>query len=617
MIFNDGFGVILGDKKDALGRSFADVWSEVWDAIGPMVERAYAGQATYIEDFALQIDRHGFLEEAFFTFCYSPLRDETGAVVGMIDTVIETTGKVVATRHMQAWGDALEKQMAERTADRDRMWRLSSDLMVICERDARVCSVNPAWTRLLGWQTSDVVNRSLAYFLHPDDREPTERILAGLPESGASFRFETRCRCRDASLRLVEWETVPDERQLLLVGRDVTASRAQAEALRQSQAALGQAQKMESIGQLTGGVAHDFNNLLQVISGNLQLLSKALPLNEKGLRYVASAQAGVRRGAKLASQLLAFARKQPLEPAVVNIGKLIPGVQEMLGRTLGEGIEIEVVAGGALWNCFIDAAQMENALLNLAINARDAMDGLGRLTIECANVHLDDAYARAHSEVAAGQYVMLAVSDTGSGMAPDVLEKAFEPFFSTKGEGKGSGLGLSMVFGFVKQSGGSINLYSEPGHGTTVKIYLPRVLADEDRSTVARPSFAIGGAETILVAEDDDDVRDTVIEFLTELGYNVLMARDAASALAIIESGVKVDVLFTDVVMPGTLRSPDLAARARQKLPGIAVLFTSGYTNNAIIHGGRLDAGVDLIGKPYTQEALGRKIRLVLDKARR
>jgi CheY-like chemotaxis protein len=375
---------------------------------------------------------------------------------------------------------------------------------------------------------------------------------------------------------------------------------------------LRQAQKMDSIGKLTGGVAHDFNNLLQVVSGNLQLLQKDLAGNLRAERRVANALAGVSRGAKLASQLLAFGRRQALEPKVVNIGRLIFGVEDMLRRTIGEGIEIETIVSGGLWNTFIDPGKLENALLNLTINARDAMNEAGKLTIEIGNAFLDDTYAELHAEIQRGQYVVLAVSDTGSGMTPDVMAQAFEPFFSTKPLGKGTGLGLSMVYGFVKQSGGHVKIYSEVGEGTTVKIYLPRAHKSEDLKTAIAPGAVIGGNETILVAEDEEEVRNTVVEMLSDLGYRVLTAKDAAGALSVIESGVPVDLLFTDVVMPGTLKSPELARKARERLPDIGVLFTSGYTENSIVHGGRLDPGVELISKPYTREALARKVRHVL-----
>jgi signal transduction histidine kinase/DNA-binding response OmpR family regulator len=380
----------------------------------------------------------------------------------------------------------------------------------------------------------------------------------------------------------------------------------------QAEAALQQAQKMESIGKLTGGVAHDFNNLLQVISGNLQLLGKDVAHNGRAKERISNALSAVERGSRLASQLLAFGRRQPLEPKVVNIGRLVSAMDDMLRRALGEEIEVETMVSGGLWNSFADPIQIENALLNLAINSRDAMDGSGKLTIEVGNAFLDDSYSRTHPEVAAGQYVVLAVTDTGSGMSPEIIEQAFEPFFSTKPEGKGTGLGLSMVYGFVKQSGGHVKIYSEPGEGTTVKLYLPRSFQSEDRIAAGDNVPATGGTETILVAEDDEGVRATVVEMLTDLGYHVLKAKDAQSALTVIESGAQIDLLFTDVVMPGPLKSPELARMARARLPNIAVLYTSGYTENSIVHGGRLDPGLELLSKPYTREALARKVRHVL-----
>ncbi|SEP81040.1 Response regulator receiver domain-containing protein [Devosia sp. YR412] len=381
---------------------------------------------------------------------------------------------------------------------------------------------------------------------------------------------------------------------------------------RLAEQALVQSQKMETIGKLTGGVAHDFNNLLQVISGNLQLVAKDVAGNDKSSQRVVNAMSAVDRGAKLASQLLAFGRRQALEPKIVKIDRLVRDMDDMLRRAIGEEIEIETVVGGGLWNTLIDPAQLENALLNLAINARDAMAGTGKLTIELGNASLDDDYARAHNEVTAGQYVLLAVTDTGSGIPQNILEKVFDPFFSTKSEGKGSGLGLSMVYGFVKQSGGHVKIYSEVGEGTTIKLYLPRSVEAEDVRVILDAATIQGGSETILVVEDDADVRATVVELLTDLGYRVLKAIDAQSGLNVIESGVPIDLLFTDVVMPGTLKSAELARKARERMPHIAVLFTSGYTENSIVHGGRLDAGVNLLSKPYTREALARKVRLVL-----
>jgi signal transduction histidine kinase/DNA-binding response OmpR family regulator len=381
---------------------------------------------------------------------------------------------------------------------------------------------------------------------------------------------------------------------------------------RRAEAALQQSQKMEAIGQLTGGVAHDFNNLLQILSGNLQLLQRRLS-DPQDLKRLSASLGAVDRGAKLASQLLAFARRQPLEPRAIHLGRMVREMDELLRRALGEAIEVETVIAGGLWNTLTDPDQVQNAILNLAVNARDAMGGSGRLTIETGNAMLDELYARQHEDVQPGQYVMLAVSDTGSGMTPEVMAKAFEPFFTTKRDGRGTGLGLSMVYGFVKQSHGHIKIYSEPGSGTTVRIYLPRTHEAEE----AVPDLSIApiesGTETILVVEDDPVVQATVVDLLKDLGYTVLRANDGQSALTLARAGIAIDLLFTDVVMPGPVRAPDLARQVQALMPGVGVLFTSGYTENAIVHGGRLDPGVSLLSKPYRREDLARKVRHTLN----
>ncbi|WLI88131.1 PAS domain S-box protein [Massilia sp. R2A-15] len=541
-----------------------------------------------------------------------PIKDEHGAVQRWVGTNTDIEDQKLAAKVMSNMNAILALEVSRRTAERDRMWLLSSDLMLVADLDANITAVNPAFTTLLGWRESEVVGTSFIDLVHPDDVQATLAEVATLGEGKNTFKFENRYRHHDGSYRILAWSASPDEGFIHAVGRDVTSEREAAEAMRRTEHALQQSQKMETIGKLTGGVAHDFNNLLQVISGNLQLLLSDVESNPRALRRVENAIGGVMRGAKLASQLLAFGRRQALEPRVVKISRYVAGMDDMLHRTIGEEIELETVISAGLWNVLADTAQVENAVLNLCINARDAMGGVGRLTIEVCNATLDDAYASNHVDVVPGQYVMIAVSDTGSGMTPEVLQQACEPFFSTKPEGKGTGLGLSMVYGFVKQSGGHIKIYSEVGSGTSVKLYLPRSHEAEDATALATVRPITGGSETILVAEDDDDVRETVVELLGEMGYRVLKANDAASALAIISSGMPIDLLFTDVVMPGPLRSPELARKARELLPQLAVLFTSGYTENAIVHGGRLDAGVELLGKPYTRAALAQKIRHVL-----
>jgi signal transduction histidine kinase/DNA-binding response OmpR family regulator len=379
--------------------------------------------------------------------------------------------------------------------------------------------------------------------------------------------------------------------------------------LEKAHAQLRQSQKLEAIGQLTGGVAHDFNNVLQVIAGNLQLLQMSLAGNPEAQRRLETAAFAADRGAKLSSQLLAFARRHPLQPASTNIGRVLRGMDDLLRRALGESVQIETVVAGGLWTTLVDPHQLENVILNLAINARDAMKGDGRLTLELNNAMLDDNYVLHEPEVAPGQYVMLAISDTGCGMPPEVIARAFEPFFTTKREGEGTGLGLSMAYGFVKQSNGHIRIYSEVGSGTTIKIYLPRSMQPEVELPNLRNAPVVGGSETILVVEDDLAVQGTVVDMLQGLGYRVLKANDGHGALTILQSGIPVDMLFTDVVMPGPVRSIEVARQAKEMFPAIEVLFTSGYTQNAIVHGGRLDPGVELISKPYRRDELARKIR--------
>jgi nitrogen-specific signal transduction histidine kinase len=376
---------------------------------------------------------------------------------------------------------------------------------------------------------------------------------------------------------------------------------------------LREAQRMEAIGQLTGGVAHDFNNLLQVIRGNLELLQASLEGDERGEQRLKNAIFGAERAAQLTRQLLAFARRQPLEPKVVNLSRLVSDMADLLRRTLGEAIEVETVVAGGLWNTIADPAQVESALLNLALNARDAMSSGGRLTVEITNAVLDESYARDARDVTPGQYVMLAVTDTGDGMSEEVRGRVFEPFFTTKVEGRGTGLGLSMVYGFVKQSNGHIQIYSEPGQGTTVKIYLPRSRQPEAApQPPPPPETVMDHSRTILVVEDEDAVREATLAMLDELGYRHLEAADAQSALAIVEGGAPIDLVFTDVVMPGPLRTRDFAQALKTLRPEVPVLFTSGYTDNAIIHQGRLDEGVHLISKPYAKAELARRIAQLL-----
>ncbi|MGE0260089.1 MAG: PAS domain-containing protein [Alphaproteobacteria bacterium] len=417
---------------------------------------------------------------------------------------------------------------------------------------------------------------------------------------------------REAEETLRRLNEVLENRVAAEVGKRMAAE----EALRQSQ-------KMEAIGQLTGGIAHDFNNILHVILGNLDALRRLAATDPERFakegfdRFVASAVRGAERAATLTQRLLAFGRRQALNPAPIDVNRLVASLSDLLRRLLGETIGVETVLGGGLWRTVADANQLENALLNLAVNARDAMPAGGKLTIETANTHLDEAYAAAHREVEAGQYVMVAVSDTGAGMTRAVMEKAFEPFFTTKAIGQGTGLGLSQVYGFVKQSGGHLKLYSEPGEGTTVKLYLPRLTPEAARreSSGAAGHLPAGtDGRLILLVEDDPDVCTNTVEMLRELGYRVAAAADGPGALRLLDSTPDVNLLLTDVGLPGALDGRQLADEATRRRPGLRVLFTTGYARNAIVHHGRLDPGVELITKPYSLSDLGAKLRQVLSR---
>jgi PAS domain S-box-containing protein len=604
---NEAYLQLVG-HRDLIGRSAREALPDV-DGQGyfELLDEVYHTGKPYIgREMAVSVERSPGApkEERFVNLVYQPIVDDQGTVTGIFAEGHDVTHRKRAEEALRKLNQTLAAQVEARTHERDMTWRISEDLFVVCGFDGFYRSVNPAWTSALGYTEDELVGMRSDRLIHLDDLA----VLSGQGQrllQGETLRdFDLRLRGKNGEYRWFSWTCVPEGDQFYGAGRDITVRKQLEEQLRRSQ-------KMEALGQLTGGVAHDFNNLLQVISGNLQLLSKDVAGNGRAETRVQNALAGVTRGSKLAAQLLAFGRRQPLEPKVVNVGRFLQGMDDMLRRTLGEEIELETVVAGGLWNTLIDPNQIENAVLNLAINARDAMNGHGRLTIEATNASLDDAYGR-ENDTQPGQYVLVAVTDTGSGMPPDVLDKVFEPFFSTKAEGKGTGLGLSMVYGLVKQSNGHIKIYSEVGHGTTVKIYLPRSHEREDVLNDLRTVPVQGGTETVLVVEDDDEVRETTVALLTDLGYRTLRARDAASALTIIESGAEIDLVFTDVVMPGPVRSPELARKAKERLPGVAVLFTSGYTENAIVHGGRLDPGVELLPKPYSRETLARKIRHVL-----
>ncbi|QHJ00218.1 response regulator [Xylophilus rhododendri] len=494
---------------------------------------------------------------------------------------------------------------------------------------------NPAYLANAG--IADVVGQRVREMV-PAEADAWVETYRNVLLSGTPIRFERELERTGRYLELSAFRIEPVERRqvavLFLDGtqrrraenalRDLNDSLEQrvaqevAERLRMEEA-LRQSQKMEAVGQLTGGIAHDFNNMLAVVIGSLDLLDRRFGATDpRAKRYVDAARDGARRAAQLTQRLLAFSRQQPLRPVPLDANKLVAGMSDLLQRSLGGAVRLETVLAGGLWRTHADPNQLENVILNLAVNGRDAMDALaegGRLTIETANCHLDERYAAEHLGLAPGQYVLIAVSDTGSGMPADVVAKAFDPFFTTKEVGRGTGLGLSQVYGFVKQTGGHVKIYSELGEGTTVKVYLPRLLAVPVEESEAEPVQDLPRGdlrEVVLVVEDEPAVRQFSVEALTELGYRVLEADGAVAAWRLLDAHPEISLLFTDVVMP-EINGRKLADEALRRRPGLRVLFTTGYTRNAVVHNGVLDAGVHLIGKPFTVEELAAQVRKVLD----
>ncbi len=497
---------------------------------------------------------------------------------------------------------------------------------------------NDRWYEYTGVPYGSTDGEAWNGVFHPDDQQRAWNVWRHSLDTGEPYHIEYRLRhrsghyrwvlgraqaVRDETGRIVRWFGTCTDIQEIVEAREILArSREELEGavvertakLMEAESQLRQSQKMEAIGQLTGGIAHDFNNMLAVIMGGLNLLQRRLARGDTDVgRYIEGAMEGARRAAALTSRLLAFSRQQQLAPEQIDANKLVQGMTDLLARTLGEAIKVETVLTAGLWRTLADVNQLEAAILNLAVNARDAMEQGGKLTIETANAHVDDAYAREH-DISPGQYVQFSVTDTGSGMTPDVIAKAFDPFFTTKAVGKGTGLGLSQVFGFIRQSGGHVKIYSEVGVGTTVKIYLPRHYGEGQQSDRRQPeqTLTMGSGEIVLVVEDEDRVRAFSIDSLRDLGYMVVEAASPAEALRIIESDQPVSLLFTDVVMPG-MNGRQLADAVLARRPALKVLYTTGYTRNAVVHNGVLNPGTNLLVKPFTMEQLADKVRQALD----
>jgi PAS domain S-box-containing protein len=625
-LYNDAFTPILGRKHPAaLGEPALEVWGEARAELEPLFARVFAGQPVQMEDIGLMLDRSGRLEESHFAFSYTPARDESGRVAGLFGACIETTQQVRSIVEMQRAERALrdsenrlrelagtlERRVAERTAERDRVWRNSRDLLAVVGADGVFRAANPAWEAILGHAPEDMSGRHFRDFVWPDDDDMTQAGFAAATRQNLTA-FENRYRHKDGTPRWISWHTSLEGDLVYAYGRDITAEKEQREALRVAEEQLRQAQKMEAVGQLTGGLAHDFNNLLTGITGGLDLMTQRIARGRYGEleRYINAAQGAAKRAAVLTHRLLAFSRRQTLDPKPLRVDRLIHGMEELIRRTVGPQIAFQVTSAGALWTIFADPNQLESALLNLCINARDAMPEGGRLTIATANNRLDGAAAR-ERELEPGEYVTLCVTDTGTGMTSETMARAFDPFYTTKPLGMGTGLGLSMIYGFAKQSGGQVRIESELGRGTAVCLYLPRFLGDVAEETSPAAGARAGAArhgDIVLVVEDDQTVRMLVTDLLDEHGYGTLEAADGAAAMRLLQSGARIDLLVTDIGLPGGMNGRQVAEAARQVRPALKVLFITGYDQTAAVGLNFLKTGADVLIKPFEMEELVRRI---------
>ncbi len=555
-------------------------------------------------------------------------RDENGRAIRLVGAHTDVTEQVLAEQALRQSEElyrkladqlaelnaTLAQRVEEKTRERDRIWNVSQDLLLVANRNGVWRTVNPAWTRTLGWSEAELLNRTSDWLEHPDDHGITGAKVRELGARETTVRFESRLRHKDGSYRWFSWIGVSDKDSNYAVARDVTAEKAAAERLKIAEEALLQSQKMEAVGQLTGGIAHDFNNLLTGIVGSLDLLQTRINQGrtDNVARYINAAMTSANRAAALTHRLLAFARRQPLIPKVIDVNQLVVSLEDLLRRTLGGAIDLKIIVSNELWSTLCDPNQLESALLNLAINARDAMPRGGELIITTSNVRFDEVIADTPA-LSPGDYVCIDVADTGIGMSAEVATRAFDPFFTTKPIGQGTGLGLSMIYGFARQSNGHVTIVSKLQQGTSVKLYLPRHRgvnpAERATELVAAEHAATG--ETVLVIEDESVVRGVILEMLGEQGYRTLEAVDGPSGLKILRSGERIDLLITDVGLPG-MDGRQVAERAREDKPDLKILFITGYAESVALSDGFLRPGMGMITKPFDLADLSLRIRAMI-----
>lgn len=589
--------------KTLLGWSEAEVASmSIWELLHPDdLDRTRAGFAlTQIGQPAIKFPNRYRCKDGSFRWI---------SWVGVPDgRLVYCTGRDITDEKQQ------EAELNARTAERDRLWTLSQDMFARADYQGMMSAVSPAWSDVLGWSEAELLSRPYASFMHPEDMPRTLAALAEMGDTGRPTRFENRIATKGGAWKWIEWTVAPELEGLnfIAVGRDLSDAKAREAELSATQQALQQSQKMEAVGQLTGGLAHDFNNILAGVSGSLEMMASRLAQGRMADldRYITAAAAATNRAAALTQRLLAFSRRQTLDPKVADVNDLVNGMRELINRSVGPEIAVEFAAGVGLWPVLVDAAQLESALLNLCINARDAMPNGGKLRIETGNFSLAGS-AAAERNVQPGEYVALCVTDTGTGMTPDVIAHAFDPFYTTKPTGKGTGLGLSMVYGFAGQSGGSVRLQSEVDKGTSVSIYLPHYLGEAAIPFTApeeqRPQPAKRKG-TLLIVDDEPLIRMVAAEHLADLGYTVLEAEDGGAALRILNSRQGIDLLITDVGLPGGMNGRQLADASHVKRQDLKVLFITGYAESSVLSPHHLDGDTHVITKPFPMDLLGRRV---------
>lgn len=646
--FNDCYSPLLGPRLSwAMGTPFREVWSDAWEQAKPIIDEAFAGRSQRFKDLPWKLDIDRGSADTWFTFSYSRVLDPQGEVAGLFVLTNETTERVLADA-------ALKRSEAAAQLDAERVklalgagaivgtwfWDIPADKFTADEPFSRAFGLDPALGRK-GIPLADVVAT-----VHPDDQAGLAEAIAAAIVKGGPYSHQYRVRRADGDYHWIEAngrvEHAPDGTPLNFPGvlldlkerRAIESERDSANAalrtltetlelrvaertaeLMQAEEKLRQAQKMEAVGQLTGGLAHDFNNLLTGVMGNLELLQFQMARGrlQDIDRYVGAAREAGRRAASLTQRLLAFSRRQTLDPKPTDVTALIGGLEDLLRRTVGPTTEIRIVETVGLWAANIDAGQLENALLNLCINSRDAMPDGGRITIETANIWMDETTARSHG-LPAGEFLSICVADTGCGMSPETLRRAFEPFYTTKPTGQGTGLGLSMIYGFAHQSGGQVHIASEVGHGTRVSLLLPRHIGDVDQAKPVQEMDYVQGAagQTVLVVDDESSIRQLVHEVLNNAGHRVIGAADGPSALKLLEAGLHIQLLITDVGLPNGMNGRQVADAARALTPSLKVLFITGYAESMAVRDGQLDQGMEILTKPFSMQSLSMKVAKML-----